>query len=84
VGGNDLRYEPRTHEATRDRQFRCTFFQEGREHQGNILRAATRLANDHTLRPLLDPQRLGLADALDAYALTGQRKARGKLVVEIN
>jgi NADPH:quinone reductase-like Zn-dependent oxidoreductase len=56
---------------------------EGREHYGEILREATRLANDHQLRPLLDPHRFTLANALDAYALLEQRQARGKLVVEI-
>jgi len=56
---------------------------EGREHYGDILRQATRLANNHQLRPLLDPHQFTLADALDAYALIEQRQARGKLVVEI-
>jgi NADPH2:quinone reductase len=56
---------------------------EGREHYGDILRQATRLANNHQLRPLLDPHQFTLADALDAYALIEQRQARGKLVVEV-
>jgi len=56
---------------------------EGREHYGEILREATRLANAHQLRPLLDPHRFTLVNALDAYALLEQRQARGKLVVEI-
>jgi NADPH:quinone reductase len=54
----------------------------GRERHGEILRQATRLANNHQLRPLLDPRPFTLANALDAYALIEQRKARGKLVVE--
>jgi NADPH:quinone reductase len=56
---------------------------EGREHYGDILRQATRLANNHQLRPLLDPHQFTLANALDAYELLEQRQARGKLVVEI-
>jgi NADPH:quinone reductase-like Zn-dependent oxidoreductase len=56
---------------------------DGREHYGEILRQATRLANNHQLRPLLDPHQFTFANALDAYALIEQRQARGKLVVEI-
>jgi NADPH2:quinone reductase len=56
---------------------------EGREHYGGILREATRLATTRRLWPLLDSRTFTLATALDAYALIEQRKARGKLVVEI-
>ena len=56
----------------------------GREHYGNILREATRLANNHQLRPLLDSHDFTLANALDAYTLIEQHQARGKLVVEID
>lgn len=56
----------------------------GREHYGNILREATRLANNQQLRPLLDSRQVTLANALDAYTLIEQRQARGKLVVEID
>jgi NADPH:quinone reductase len=57
---------------------------EGREHYGNILREATRLANNQQLRPLLDSRRFSLANALDAYELIEQRQARGKLVIEVD
>jgi NADPH:quinone reductase-like Zn-dependent oxidoreductase len=56
---------------------------EGREHHGAILREAARLAQARKLRPLLDSRPFTLANALDAYALIEQHKARGKLVVEI-
>jgi NADPH:quinone reductase len=56
---------------------------EGREHHGGILREATRLANARKLMPLLDSRAFTLANVLDAYALIEQRKARGKLVIEI-
>ena len=56
---------------------------EGREHHGAILREAARLAQAGKLRPLLDSRAFTLANVLDAYALIEQRKARGKLVVEI-
>ena len=57
---------------------------EGREHYGQILREATRLANNNALCPLLDSHNFTLDNALDAYGLIEQRQARGKLVVEIN
>jgi NADPH:quinone reductase-like Zn-dependent oxidoreductase len=57
---------------------------EGREHYGQILREATRLANNNALRPLLDSHNFTLDNALDAYVLIEQRQARGKLVIEIN
>ena len=56
---------------------------EGREHHGGILREATRLASARKLMPLLDSRAFTLANVLDAYALIEQRKARGKLVVEL-
>jgi len=56
---------------------------EGREHHGAILREAARLAQARKLRPLLDSSAFTLTNALDAYALIEQHKARGKLVVEI-
>jgi len=56
----------------------------GRERHGQILREATRLANNHQLRPLLDPHSFNLTNVLDAYTLLEQRGARGKLVVEID
>jgi NADPH2:quinone reductase len=56
---------------------------EGREHHGGILREATRLATAGKLWPRLDSRTFTPANVVEAYELIEQRKARGKLVVEI-
>jgi NADPH:quinone reductase len=56
---------------------------EGREHHGAILREATRLAETGKLAPRLDDRLFTLADVAEAYGLIEDRKARGKLVVDI-
>ncbi|MFX8000798.1 zinc-binding dehydrogenase, partial [Acinetobacter baumannii] len=55
---------------------------EGRAHHGEIMREATRLADNGQLRPRLDPRRFNLAGVADAHAAIEDRSARGKIVVD--
>jgi NADPH2:quinone reductase len=57
---------------------------EGREHHGEILREATRLAEAGKLRPLVDSRKFTLQSVSEAYALIEARRADGKLVVDID
>ena len=57
---------------------------EGREHHGEILAEATRLAEAGRLVPPLAPQRFTLATVADAYREIASGSARGKLVVDIS
>jgi NADPH2:quinone reductase len=56
---------------------------EGRAHHGEIMTAATRLAEVGKLRPRLDPRRFALSNASDAHAAIEDRSAQGKIVVDI-
>jgi NADPH:quinone reductase-like Zn-dependent oxidoreductase len=56
---------------------------EGREHHGDIMREATKLADAGKIIPKLDSRSFGLEDVQDAYALIESRQAHGKLVVDI-
>ena len=56
---------------------------QGRAHHGEILRAATRLAEAGLLRPRLDPGRHTLETVAQAHALVTDRTARGKVVVDV-
>ncbi|WP_413988269.1 zinc-dependent alcohol dehydrogenase family protein [Labrys okinawensis] len=56
---------------------------EGREHHGDILREATRLAEAGKLAPRLDDRLFTLANVAEAYRLIADREALGKLVVDI-
>jgi NADPH:quinone reductase-like Zn-dependent oxidoreductase len=56
---------------------------EGRRHHGDILRDASRMVEDGKLKPLLDPHRYSMADALAAHDLQASGKAVGKIVVDI-
>jgi NADPH:quinone reductase-like Zn-dependent oxidoreductase len=55
----------------------------GRTHHGEILRAATRLAEAGQLVPRLDPRRFALGDIEAAHRAVADTSARGKIVVEI-
>jgi NADPH2:quinone reductase len=57
---------------------------EGREHHGEIMREATRLAEAGQLKPLLDHRRFDLETATDAHEAFADGSARGKLVIEIS
>jgi NADPH2:quinone reductase len=56
---------------------------EGREHHGDILREAARLVETGQLRAQLDSRTFTLQDAAVTHELIEQRRANGKLVVEI-
>lgn len=56
---------------------------EGRDHHGEILREAARLADAGLLSPRLDDRRYTLETVADAHDAIGDRSARGKLVVDI-
>jgi NADPH:quinone reductase-like Zn-dependent oxidoreductase len=57
---------------------------EGREHHGEIMREATRLAEAAKLRPHVDSHRFNLTTVEDAYALLRSGNANGKIVIEIS
>src|SRR5215475_4248559 len=56
---------------------------EGRAHHGEIIREATRLAEQGQLRPRLDPRRFDLSSVADAHTAMEDRSAQGKIVVDI-
>lgn len=56
---------------------------EGRAHHGEILRHATRLAEQGKFAPRVDPRRFTLATVEDAYQALDTRTARGKVIVDI-
>lgn len=56
----------------------------GRAHHGEILRAAAALADAGLLRPELDPSRCALDDADAAHAALRERRATGKVVIEMD
>ena len=55
----------------------------GRAHHGAILSEAAKLAEAGHLRPRLDPTRYTLADSDAAHAALRERRAQGKVVIEI-
>jgi NADPH2:quinone reductase len=56
---------------------------EGREHHGEILREATRLADAGHLHPLIDARRYTLDSVTEAYAHLASGAADGRLVVDM-
>ncbi|MBY5590877.1 zinc-dependent alcohol dehydrogenase family protein [Rhizobium leguminosarum] len=57
---------------------------EGREHHGDIMREATKLVEAGKVSPRVDPRRFTLDDAASAHELMENRKANGKLVIEVH
>ncbi|RRN63506.1 zinc-dependent alcohol dehydrogenase family protein [Caulobacter sp. 602-1] len=55
----------------------------GRERHGEILREVARLADLKLLKPIVDPTRFSLAEADAAHQWLAERRASGKVVVEI-
>ncbi|BDT57048.1 quinone oxidoreductase [Massilia varians] len=56
---------------------------EGRAHHGEILREATRLAEEGKLKPLVDEKRYTLSDAHAAHDAQEAGKALGKIVIDV-
>ncbi|MGH0359535.1 zinc-dependent alcohol dehydrogenase family protein [Sinorhizobium meliloti] len=57
---------------------------EGREHHGAIMREATKLVQAGKVSPRLDPRTFTLETAANAHELIENRKANGKLVVDVD
>ncbi|WP_144109823.1 zinc-dependent alcohol dehydrogenase family protein [Paraburkholderia sp. BCC1886] len=57
---------------------------ERRAHHGEMLRFATRLAEEGKLAPRVDPQRYGLETALQGFERLSAGSARGRIVVEVD
>jgi NADPH:quinone reductase len=55
----------------------------GREHHGEIMQEATRLADAGKFVPMLDPRRYDLASADQAFAALDKGGATGKIVVDM-
>jgi NADPH:quinone reductase-like Zn-dependent oxidoreductase len=56
---------------------------EGRDHHGEILREAKRLAESGWLVPRVDPHRFTLDEVDAAHRLVAERRAQGKVVVTV-
>jgi NADPH2:quinone reductase len=56
---------------------------EGRQHHGEILRATAELVDAGRMKPILDPRRYGLDTVMDAYHEIEQRRAAGKVVIDV-
>ena len=56
---------------------------QGRDHHGEIMREATRLADGGKLKPNLDPRTFGLDEAEQAFQLLEGDGARGKIVIDV-
>lgn len=56
---------------------------DGQSHHGEILRAAAQLADAGHLGPRLHRERFTLETAIDAYRTISERRAHGKVVVDI-
>ena len=57
---------------------------EGRDHHGEILREATRLAEARKIIPRLDRRHFTLETIGDAYQAVGTGSAAGKIVVTVS
>jgi NADPH:quinone reductase len=57
---------------------------EGREHHGEIMRVAARLAREGKVRPSVDDRTFTLASASQAHALLERREANGKVVIDVD
>ncbi|MDD2076998.1 zinc-binding dehydrogenase [Pseudomonas putida] len=55
----------------------------GRAHHGDILREATRLAEEGKLKSLMDEHAFKLGEARDAHDLQESGKSVGKIVIDI-
>ncbi|PZM11911.1 zinc-dependent alcohol dehydrogenase family protein [Rhizobium tubonense] len=57
---------------------------EGRTHQGDIMRQATKLAEAGQVMPKLDARRFTFANAGEAHELIANRQSKGKLVIDVD
>ena len=56
---------------------------EGRPHHGEILRETAKLVDAGQMKTILDPSRYKLDSVMDAYLAIDQRRAVGKVVIDI-
>jgi NADPH2:quinone reductase len=56
---------------------------EGRKHHGDILRQTTKLIEEGKLKPLIDPRKFNLDNAIEAHKAVSDGSAIGKIVVDI-
>lgn len=56
---------------------------EGRKHHGDILRETTKLIEEGKLKPILDPRKFTLNNAIEAHKAVSDGSSVGKIVVDI-
>ncbi|MTH15414.1 zinc-dependent alcohol dehydrogenase family protein [Flavobacterium sp. LC2016-01] len=56
---------------------------EGRKHHGDILKETTKLIEEGKLKPLIDPRKFTLDNAMEAHKAVSDNSAIGKIVVDI-
>ena len=56
---------------------------EGRKHHGDILKQTTKLIEEEKLKPLIDPRKFTLDNAMEAHKAVSDGSAIGKIVVDI-
>jgi NADPH:quinone reductase-like Zn-dependent oxidoreductase len=56
---------------------------EGRKHHGNILKQTTKLIEEGKLKPIIDPRKFTLENAIEAHKAVSDGSAIGKIVVDI-
>jgi NADPH2:quinone reductase len=56
---------------------------EGRKHHGDILKETTKLIEEGKLKPLIDPRKFTLDNALEAHKAVSDGSSVGKIVIDI-
>lgn len=56
---------------------------EGRKHHGDILKETTKLIEEGKLKPIIDPRKFTLDNAMEAHKAVSDGSAVGKIVVDI-
>ncbi|WP_264524633.1 zinc-dependent alcohol dehydrogenase family protein [Flavobacterium sp. N502536] len=56
---------------------------EGRKHHGDILKEATKFIEEGKLKPIIDPRKFTLDNAIEAHKAVSDGSAIGKIVVDI-
>ena len=56
---------------------------EGRKHHGDILEEATKLIEEGKLKPLIDPRKFTLDNAMEAHKAVSDGSSVGKIVIDI-
>ena len=56
---------------------------EGRKHHGDILKEATKLIEEGKLKPIIDPRKFTLDNAMEAHKAVSDGSSVGKIVIDI-